>query len=194
MMQYIPTATAMTNQNVPLQQQQQHQYSTLAISIPTPPPPPTQPTYVNAKQYRRIMHRRMERNVLEEFYERHRQHRKRSEGTLVNGTNHDDDQTMNVAHKANGINNSSSNNHPTTYQYESRSRHAKKRPRVGGRFLSGNELEQYYKDHPDQDFRKKPPPPPPNNNNNNNKKNDDDVNNDHRNDKDGDQTKDNGNH
>jgi len=77
------------------------------------------PTFVNAKQYKRILKRREARALIEEFYSRHRESGK-------------------------------------PYQHESRHRHAMKRPRgPKGRFLTKPELEQYYKDHPDEDPKKR---------------------------------------
>ena len=100
-------------------QQQQQQYSS-SLQHESPPlstTPEQPPTYVNAKQYKRIMQRRTERNVLDEYYERQQQRNKKR---------------------------------ATRYQHESRHKHACTRPRGDhGRYLNKQELEQYYKDHPE---------------------------------------------
>ena len=110
------TATAMHYMQ---HQQQQQQYSS-SLQHESPPlstTPEQPPTYVNAKQYKRIMQRRTERNVLDEYYERQQQRNKKR---------------------------------ATRYQHESRHKHACTRPRGDhGRYLNKQELEQYYKDHPE---------------------------------------------
>lgn len=74
------------------------------------------PTFVNAKQYRRILKRRAAREKLEEFY-----------------------RVRKAAQDA-----------KKPYMHESRHKHAMKRPRgPGGRFLTKDELEIYYKDNPE---------------------------------------------
>lgn len=76
------------------------------------------PTFVNAKQYRRILKRRAAREKLEEFY-----------------------RVRKAAQDA-----------KKPYMHESRHKHAMKRPRgPGGRFLTKDELEIYYKDNPEND-------------------------------------------
>ena len=92
-------------------------------------PVPT-PTYVNAKQYNRILKRREARHRLEEFYARKRLSRgkddgkrgkKRPKGKVSNGGNGD----------------GTDEDGRRTYLHESRHRHAMKRPRgPGGRFLT----------------------------------------------------------
>jgi hypothetical protein len=90
-----------------------------------PPPPIHQPlhiptldsgpTFVNAKQFRRIVKRRDARAKMEEYYKQMKTSKR-------------------------------------PYMHESRHRHAMKRPRgPGGRFLRKEELEEYYKLHPEED-------------------------------------------
>mmetsp|Transcript_12711 Transcript_12711/g.19165 ORF Transcript_12711/g.19165 Transcript_12711/m.19165 type:complete len:311 (+) Transcript_12711:156-1088(+) len=89
------------------------------------------PTYVNAKQYRRILKRREARAKLEEFFRRQRQIKAGLTGNR-SGNGSDDDKKR-------------------TYTHESRHRHAMKRPRgPGGRFLTKDELEEYYIKHPEE--------------------------------------------
>ncbi len=100
-----------------MQQQQQQYSSALQHESPLLSTQEQPPTYVNAKQYKRIMQRRTERNVMDEYYERQQQRNKKR---------------------------------ATRYQHESRHKHACTRPRGDhGRYLNKQELEQYYKDHPE---------------------------------------------
>lgn len=88
-------------------------------------------TYVNAKQYKRILRRREARALIEEIYSIKRQ---RSEKQKASSKDEID----------------SSSGKP--YQHESRHRHAKKRPRdKNGRFFSKAELVEYYQEHPEED-------------------------------------------
>lgn len=88
----------------------------------------SRPTFVNAKQYRRILKRRDARAKLEEFYKQRRKKLSQAAGT----------------------GGGSADNKP--YMHESRHKHAMKRPRgPGGRFLKKHELEEYYRQHPEQD-------------------------------------------
>ena len=176
------TTTPMTTmQNLHLLQH----YSALAPPLPiTIIPqqqlqPQPQPTYVNAKQYKRIMQRRKERNALEEYYSRQRQHKKR---LAPNATETTANATTTMSNGQNGTNHKSNTTTTTTYQYESRHKHANSRPRKKGRFLKGDELEQYYREHPEEDHRKQrphPPVPPPvdNQNDNDNSRDHDEANN-----------------
>lgn len=92
------------------------------------------PTFVNAKQYRRILKRREARARLEEYYRQ-----KRAEKAVQKATEEESN--------ANGMGGSRK-----PYLHESRHRHAMKRPRgPGGRFLTKDELVEYYKSHPEQD-------------------------------------------
>mmetsp|Transcript_24261 Transcript_24261/g.41217 ORF Transcript_24261/g.41217 Transcript_24261/m.41217 type:complete len:224 (-) Transcript_24261:114-785(-) len=87
--------------------------------------PQARPTFVNAKQYRRILKRREARSRLEEYY---RQKRAAAAEQVAAGGQR------------------------KPYLHESRHRHAMKRPRgPGGRFLTKAELVEYYKKHPEQD-------------------------------------------
>ena len=94
-----------------------------------------QPTYVNAKQYKRILKRREERALIEEMYSIKRQRLQEQKASLpVNGLSEID--------SSSGKRN----------QHESRRRHAKKRPRhKTGRFLTKTELVEYSKEHPEED-------------------------------------------
>mmetsp|Transcript_109717 Transcript_109717/g.315889 ORF Transcript_109717/g.315889 Transcript_109717/m.315889 type:complete len:294 (-) Transcript_109717:454-1335(-) len=88
-----------------------------ATAAPTIP----RPTFVNAKQYRRILKRREARAKLEEYYRKRQAQLKDAKDKKP-------------------------------YMHESRHRHAMKRPRgPGGRFLTKSELEDYYREHPDED-------------------------------------------
>ena len=88
------------------------------VNFPPPPPNPRGATFVNAKQYNRILKRREARAKMEELFEAKR--------------------AADAAKKP--------------YIHESRHRHAMKRPRgKGGRFLTKDELKEYYKKHPDRD-------------------------------------------
>ena len=79
-------------------------------ALPAVVPPPARPTFVNAKQYRRILKRREARARLVEYY---RQKKVAQELAEANGTAR------------------------RPYLHESRHRHAMKRPRgPGGRFLT----------------------------------------------------------
>lgn len=83
------------------------------------------PTFVNAKQYRRILKRREARAKLEEYYRQKR---------------------------AAKMQDAKEGGERKPYMHESRHRHAMKRPRgPGGRFLTKEELVDYYKEHPEQD-------------------------------------------
>jgi len=110
----------------------------------------SQPTYVNAKQYDRIIKRREARRKLEEYYskrrkqskiERPRSGAKRGHGAMESEASSGPDGKENGA-----------SNGRRAYIHESRHKHAMKRPRgPGGRFLTKDELVEYYKNHPDED-------------------------------------------
>lgn len=85
-----------------------------ALGTPTPAMASVA-TFVNAKQFKRILKRRIDRERLEAFYKKDRE-KKRS------------------------------------YKHESRHKHAAKRPRgPKGRFLTKEELVEYYKENPQED-------------------------------------------
>jgi len=91
----------------------------------TPAQVQARPTFVNAKQYRRILKRREARARLVEYY---RQKKAAQAEAEAKGASR------------------------KPYLHESRHRHAMKRPRgPGGRFLTKAELVDYYKKHPEQD-------------------------------------------
>eukprot|EP00536_Pseudo-nitzschia_multiseries_P014769 jgi/Psemu1/262415/estExt_Genewise1Plus.C_7670010 len=99
--------------------------------------PAPRPTFVNAKQYRRILKRREARAKMEEYLNKKREllRKQRQESDASGGKK--------------------------PYMHESRHRHAMKRPRgPGGRFLTKDELVAYYKDHPDEDPNRPPEPEP----------------------------------
>lgn len=92
-----------------------------------------QPSYVNAKQHKRILKRREERALIEEIYSIKRLRL----------------QKQKVSSEGRGEIDSSSGK---SYKYESRHLLAKKRPRdKTGRFLTKEELVEYYKEHPEED-------------------------------------------
>lgn len=99
---------------------------------PVPDPPnPQRPTFVNAKQYKRILKRRETRAILEDYFAKQRAQR---------------------ARRAAEEEEAQDSNGRKQYLHESRHRHAMKRPRgPGGRFLTKDELVDYYKKHPDHD-------------------------------------------
>jgi len=112
----------------------------------------SQPTYVNAKQYHRILKRREARRKLDEYYVRRRK-QCREEGAKCG------DKRSNVAmggagdqsQDADGKENGAANGR-RPYIHESRHKHAMKRPRgPGGRFLTKDELVGYYQIHPEDD-------------------------------------------
>lgn len=140
-----PGASAMPPHQAPAQTQGQHQlttalwmppvqmYATAGVAVAQPEATAlpaiavqqTRPTFVNAKQYKRILKRREARARLVEY---HRQKKVAQELAEANGTAR------------------------RPYLHESRHRHAMKRPRgPGGRFLTKDELVGYFKKHPDQD-------------------------------------------
>jgi CCAAT-binding transcription factor (CBF-B/NF-YA) subunit B len=87
-----------------------------------------QPTFVNAKQYMRIMKRRETRQALELYFARMNARKAELTGQVAN------------------------NRKDAPFQHLSRHNHAKKRPRgKHGRFLTGEELAEYYRQNPDKD-------------------------------------------
>jgi len=121
------------------------------------------PTFVNAKQYKRILKRREARAKLEEYHKRkrakqqqqqqqHNQHHHQpsssSSGSLSSQPQ-PSSSSLSSPHDGTADSGSASRK---PYQHESRHRHAMKRPRgPGGRFLTKAELVEYYKKHPDED-------------------------------------------
>lgn len=94
-----------------------------------------QPSYVNAKQHKRILKRREERALIEEMYSIKRQRLQKQKASSEG--------------PGQGEIKSSSGK---GYKYESRHLLAKKRPRdKTGRFLTKEELVEYYKEHPEED-------------------------------------------
>eukprot|EP00979_Chaetoceros_neogracilis_P007277 scaffold1521_cov271-Chaetoceros_neogracile.AAC.85 len=110
----------------------------------TPNQANTHPTYVNAKQYHRIIKRREARRNLDEFYVKKRKQcrEERAKAGMKRDRTDGEDSP------------GSDSNEGTRRQYihESRHKHAMKRPRgPGGRFLTKDELVDHYKVHPDDD-------------------------------------------
>lgn len=125
--------------------------STLYTASPQPPAavaqtqvvPQPRPTFVNAKQYHRILKRREARARMEEYYAKKRSSdSEKKKGSKVNSRPNE--------RQASGVSHTGNQRKP--YLHESRHRHAMKRPRgPGGRFLTKSELVDYYKDHPEED-------------------------------------------
>ncbi len=99
---------------------------------------------MNAKQYHRILKRREARRKLDIFYVKRRKQtqtqagvkREAPQGSGGEGSGNEDDGGANRR----------------AYIHESRHKHAMKRPRgPGGRFLTKDELMEYYKNNPDED-------------------------------------------
>jgi CCAAT-binding transcription factor (CBF-B/NF-YA) subunit B len=96
------------------------------------------PTFVNARQYRRIIKRREARAKMEEYYRSQR---------VRYGGNNDCNANEGMANV-----NETGLMSKKAYMHESRHRHAMKRPRgKGGRFLRKDELAAYYAEHPEED-------------------------------------------
>mmetsp|Transcript_4558 Transcript_4558/g.10996 ORF Transcript_4558/g.10996 Transcript_4558/m.10996 type:complete len:297 (-) Transcript_4558:428-1318(-) len=117
-----PSQPQMTTQ-APAQSQAHFQNAGQPMVAPAP-----RPTFVNAKQYRRILKRREARAKMDEYLNKKREliRKQRQESDASGGKK--------------------------PYMHESRHRHAMKRPRgPGGRFLTKDELVAYYKEHPDED-------------------------------------------
>jgi len=120
-----PMAAGGPQQAAPQQPPQQSHFQNTQQQMVAPAP---RPTFVNAKQYRRILKRREARAKMEEYLNKKREmiRKQRQESDASGGKK--------------------------PYMHESRHRHAMKRPRgPGGRFLTKDELVAYYKEHPDED-------------------------------------------
>jgi len=135
------------NQLVP----EQHNIPIQHVSVPQAPPPTqphTQPTYVNAKQYHRILKRREARHRLEEYYAKKRNQ------SVEEGIRIGDKRVLNDVLEVSGVDGNDSGGSRRPYIHESRHKHAMKRPRgPSGRFLTKDELVEYYKNHPEEDPR-----------------------------------------
>jgi nuclear transcription factor Y, alpha len=113
-----------------------------------------QPTFVNAKQYHRILVRRKARKKMEEHYERVRRARG---GTVENSTGGSSQAAQQVSNNAAGTDDlgtseQGNSSRKRSYLHESRHRHALKRPRgPHGRFLKAEELAEFYRLNPRQD-------------------------------------------
>mmetsp|Transcript_1958 Transcript_1958/g.2430 ORF Transcript_1958/g.2430 Transcript_1958/m.2430 type:complete len:249 (-) Transcript_1958:433-1179(-) len=150
--QMMAGTSSLSNQNVSNLAAMHHQmYAASAavsaasgVTANTNPPVVEQqrPTFVNAKQYRRILKRREARARLEEYY---RQMRTRAaQQAAIEQSKRAAEQSQNSDLNGSG--------QRKPYLHESRHRHAMKRPRgPGGRFLTKDELVDYYKKHPDED-------------------------------------------
>lgn len=116
--------TTQQPQMVGAPQPQQHFQNTQQQMVAPAP----RPTFVNAKQYRRILKRREARAKMDEYLNKKRE----------------------LLRKQRQQSDASGGKKP--YMHESRHRHAMKRPRgPGGRFLTKDELVAYYKNHSDDD-------------------------------------------
>jgi CCAAT-binding factor, subunit B len=101
---------------------------------------------VNAKQYHRILKRREARHRLEEYYAKKRK-QSVEEGFQAGDKRVRSDETE--VFRGDG-NEAGASRRP--YLHESRHKHAMKRPRgPSGRFLTKDELVEYYKNHPEED-------------------------------------------
>jgi hypothetical protein len=120
----------------------------------------SRPTFVNAKQYHRILKRRDARAKLEAYYKRRRDALTSSTSLLVSSV------SAPLASQSRALN-LDPTQHPfvagstalpagvkvtKSYVHESRHKHAMSRPRgPGGRFLTKHELEDYYRINPHLD-------------------------------------------
>jgi len=144
----VLTGSTISQQKVPnLTAMHQMYAASAAVASTTAPVVSEQrPTFVNAKQYRRILKRREARAKLEEYYRLMKtrisqQKAEKKRKRLASERNQS-------SHNS-GVNGSGQRK---PYLHESRHRHAMKRPRgPGGRFLTKDELAHHYKSHPEDD-------------------------------------------
>lgn len=103
-----------------------------------------QPTYVNAKQYHRIVKRREVRQRMDEILAKKAKKRRLMKEQQIKNERERENEINDQfsGDKANGSNNGNIlGNHRKPYIHESRHKHAMKRPRgPGGRFLTKDEL------------------------------------------------------
>ena len=112
------------------------------------------PSFVNVKQYRRILKRRDARDKLDEILRR-RARAKEGSASPTSASAADDGSAADVAGSSSKAMGGNAARKP--YLHESRHQHAMKRPRgPKGRFLTKDELVEYYKIRPDEDPNKRP--------------------------------------